>query len=132
MDLGKLLTGMTPKLHDGEYVFCTLDKVDQLYLAIPREDILCEFKETEGITFVLSKQVADSKGLKYEYVAAWLTLQIHSALEAVGLTAAVSKALAEANISANVIAAYYHDHVFVNITDGSKARDVLLKLSGSN
>jgi hypothetical protein len=135
MDLSKLLTGMTPKLHEGEYVFCTLDKSNSLYLSIPREHILCEFKETEGITFVLSKQVADKyagDGLKYEYVAAWLTLEIHSALEAVGLTAAVSKALAEADISANVIAAYFHDHVFVNIKDGIKAQNVLQRLAGSN
>jgi len=133
LDLGKCITGMKPKLHSGEYVFCFLEQTNKLYKAIPREEVLCEFKETEGITFVLLKSVADryaADGLKYEYVAAWLTLEIHSALEAVGLTAAVSKALAEANISANVIAAYYHDHVFVNIKDGAKAQEVLLKLAG--
>ena len=67
--------------------------------------------------------------MRYEYVAAWLTLEIHSALEAVGLTAAVSKALAEANISANVIAAFHHDHIFVDKKDGEKANLILKKLA---
>ena len=131
MDIGKLITGMKPKLNKGEFVFCFLPEnsphysqksKNQLEKIVQREDILCEFKEAEGITFVLKKEVADKMGIKYEYVAAWLTLEIHSALEAVGLTAAVSKSLAEADISANVIAAYHHDHIFVNINDGEKAR----------
>jgi hypothetical protein len=38
---------------------------------------------------------------------------VHSSLEAVGLTAAVAGALTAAGISANVVAAFHHDHVFV-------------------
>lgn len=45
--------------------------------------------------------------------AAWLTLRVHSSLEAVGLTAAVSAALAEHGIAANVLAGFHHDHVLV-------------------
>jgi hypothetical protein len=55
-------------------------------------------------------------------------LTVHSSLEAVGLTAAVSKALTEANISCNVVAAYYHDHIFVPVKDAKQAMRVLEKL----
>ena len=132
-DIDKLIAGMKPKLNEGDYVFCLVSNDSEIYNSkISRKDILMEFKETEGITLILKKNVADKyadDGLRYEYVAAWLTLEIHSALEAVGLTAAVSKALAEANISANVIAAFHHDHIFVDKKDGEKANLVLKKLA---
>jgi hypothetical protein len=62
-------------------------------------------------------------------VCAWITLTVYSSLEAVGLTAAVSKALTDANISCNVIAAYHHDHIFVPIQDAQHAMKVLENLS---
>jgi uncharacterized protein len=62
-------------------------------------------------------------------VAAWITLTVHSALEAVGLTAAFSKALADVNISCNVVAGYYHDHIFVPQQDAEKAMAVLESLA---
>ena len=69
--------------------------------------------------------------LTYHFVAKWITLNVHSSLEAVGLTAAFSNALAEAGISCNVVAAYYHDHIFVAKADADKAMEVLRKLSVS-
>ncbi len=42
-----------------------------------------------------------------------ITLKIHSSLSSVGLTAAVAASLAERGIPANVIAASFHDHLFV-------------------
>ena len=42
-----------------------------------------------------------------------ITLGVFSALDGVGLTAAVSGALASLGIPCNVVAAYHHDHVFV-------------------
>ncbi|MDG1871652.1 MAG: ACT domain-containing protein [Flavobacterium sp.] len=52
-------------------------------------------------------------------------MTIHSSLEAVGLTAAFSKALSENGISCNVVAAFYHDHIFVDVKDTDKAMAVL-------
>jgi hypothetical protein len=92
-------------------------------------DPLCTFQEAEGITIILSKGQADKSSLPYSGLYAWITLTVHSSLEAVGLTAAVSKALTEANISCNVVAAYHHDHIFVPVKDVGRAIDALTRLS---
>ncbi len=126
-DLDKLIKGMTPKLNDGAYVFVTLKDVSQ----IDRNDTICEFKEEEGITVIIEKNKADLLKLDYEFVLSWITLMIHSSLEAVGLTAAISTALTNHNISCNVIAGYYHDHLFVSKQDSEKAVQVLIDLSKS-
>jgi len=124
-DLKKLLHGMEPKLNEGEFVYCTVDTRQRAAPLNP----LCVFQEAEGITVILQKQQADAASLPYSVVCAWITLTVHSSLEAVGLTAAVSKALTEANISCNVVAAYYHDHIFVPTKDAKRAMDVLIKLT---
>jgi hypothetical protein len=120
-----LLKNMTPKLNEGEYVFCTVTDPGELKLS----DIIGTFKEEEGLTIILNKTIADKLGLSYSYTAAWITLTIHSSLEAVGLTAAFSKAFAEASISCNVVAAYYHDHIFVDKKDAENAMNVLKRLA---
>ncbi|MGJ8734565.1 MAG: ACT domain-containing protein [Cellulophaga sp.] len=124
-NLSELLKGMTPKLNKGEYVFCTIKDSSSLN----RKNIICEFKETEGITIVTTKSYADEQGFTYSFIASWITLTIHSSLEAVGLTAAFSTELTKHNISCNVIAAYYHDHIFVDKNDAKKAIYVLKELA---
>lgn len=126
-NLTELIKGMKPMLNEGEYVFCLVPDLN----TISREDTLFEFKEKEGVTVVLEKLKADKMNLKYNYVASWITLTVHSSLDAVGLTATFSEALAKNGISCNVVAAYYHDHIFVSKQDAEKAIDVLNELSES-
>lgn len=76
-------------------------------------DVLSVFKETEGVTLVLEKQEADKAGLFYNGVWSLITCEVHSDLEAVGFLAAITQRLARAQISVNVVSAYYHDHLFV-------------------
>ncbi len=62
---------------------------------------------------VLRQEDADAADLDYELVLSWITLNVHSSLEAVGSTAAFATALGEAGISCNVLAGYFHDHILV-------------------
>ena len=125
VDLQKLIKSMKPELNKGEYVYCLADSKEHAAALDP----LCYFLEKEGVTIILSKEKADTMSIPYSTICVWITLTVHSSLEAVGLTAAVSKSLTEANISCNVVAAFYHDHIFVPAKDAERAMNVLQKLT---
>ena len=116
---------MNPRHNPGEFVFCTVSDLSRLSMS----DILMFFKEEEGHTIIIQKEVADRLNLSYSVILSWITLTVHSSLTAVGLTAAFSKALAEKGISCNVVAAFYHDHIFVAKEDVDEAMIILRKLS---
>lgn len=80
-------------------------------------------------TLILTQDAADAAGLPYDAVFGWITLQVHSSLESVGITSAVSTALARVGISCNVLAGFYHDHLLVPVDDVDEAVDVLGGLS---
>ena len=124
-NLDILLKSMKPKLNIGDFVFCTLKDLT----AVNINDTVLIFKESEGITVIIQKEIADKLNLKYSFIASWITLTVHSSLDAVGLTAAFSKALSDNGISCNVVAAYYHDHIFIPKKDAEKAMNILNTIS---
>ena len=123
--LSALLSSMSPELHPGEYVFTSTPDAAVPAGAAP----VVTVAEEEGLTMVLRKKDADRLGLGYDYVAGWITLRVHSALEAVGLTAAVSAALAREGVSCNVVAGFYHDHLFVPHDSAAQAVRLLEDLA---
>lgn len=127
-DLAVLLASLDPELHPGRYVF-VLAPEGGLALEL---DVIAMVREAEGLTLVLAADDADRAGLTYEGAMEWITLRVHSALDAVGLTAAFSTALAVAGLSANVIAGLHHDHVFVPAGRGPDALAVLRALSATS
>ena len=125
LNLAALVKEMSPIVNRGEYVFATVTDVSN----IDRKETVCEFRETEGSTVVIERKKADELGLPYDFIASWITLMIHSSLEAVGLTSLFSTELAKHNISCNVIAGYFHDHIFVPKKDTENAIRVLMSMS---
>jgi len=124
-NLETLLKTMKPRLNEGDFVFCTVSELTLVHIS----DVVLTFKEQEGITIVVKKEMADAWHLDYSFIASWITLTVHSSLEAAGLTAAFSKALADYGIGCNVVAAYYHDHIFVDRNDAEKAIKILNQFS---
>ncbi len=126
VELDELLKSMSPAIQDGEYVFCTLADDEPAYGHL---NPLATFREAEGLTLVISAEAATQANLKFEGTFKQITLTVHSSLEAVGLTAAVATKLASCGISANVIAAYYHDHIFVQTEKAEQALSALKEFS---
>jgi uncharacterized protein len=124
-DLQQMIKNMKPQLNYGAYVFCTLPHLHNLNMG----NVLMSFREAEAYTIIINQEIADELNLTYLDTYGWITLTVHSALNAVGLTAAFSNALAQNNISCNVVAAFYHDHIFVPIADAQKALHILDQLS---
>ena len=109
-DLGKLLAGLSPQLDPAPYVFATLP----VGTPVPAEVTpLATFAEAEGLSLVVEVSQWPAAMGQASAPYARLTMMVHSSLEAVGMTAAMATALTKAGISANVVAAYYHDHIFV-------------------
>jgi uncharacterized protein len=120
-DLKILIDSMHPELSSEQYVFCTTQRnLKEIAEWHPWAIIT----EQEAITVIVRRETADENGLPYESVFRRITLNVHSSLDAVGLTAAVSTKLTRSGISANMVAGYYHDHIFIQ----NEKADVALHL----
>ena len=109
-NLSILLASLSPKLSQQEYVFCTLPGH---YGDFSQLAPVAAFVEDEGLSLIIRKDTALFHQITFESVFRLITLTVCSSLDAVGLTAAVSNKLAERGLSANIVAAYHHDHIFV-------------------
>ncbi len=121
---------MEPELHPESYIFCTIENTDPSNIFDLKP--LLTFQEKEGITLIIEKEIADKNNIKYEATFNQITLTVHSSLEAVGLTAAFANKLSLKRISANVVAAYYHDHIFVQEEKANEALMALYELQAEN
>ncbi|MEM1431157.1 MAG: ACT domain-containing protein [Pseudomonadota bacterium] len=119
-DTEAMIAGMAPELLAGEVAFVSLPAPEAAaYMAEARAAI----REAEGVTLILPRTHAavpeDALALRQ------ITLRVHSALDGVGLTAAVAGALAAAQIPCNVVAGFHHDHIFVPASEAERAVTVL-------
>lgn len=120
-DLDILLRTMAPALQPDVYAFVSLPGDTHVDAA----DVVASVREPEGLSVVVERAAAERAGLTPALVCRWITLTVHSDLAAVGLTAAVARALADDGIACNVVAGTFHDHLFV---PADRADDALLAL----
>ncbi|WP_116133216.1 ACT domain-containing protein [Tropicimonas sp. IMCC34043] len=115
-----MVRAMAPRLLSGRFAFRSVTDPADAARLLP--EALASFREDEGLSLILPAA---------EGVPAFrqITLDVLSALDGVGLTAAVSAALAAHDIPCNVVAANNHDHVFVPDDRAEAALAVLLALS---
>ncbi|MBM1631427.1 ACT domain-containing protein [Sulfitobacter mediterraneus] len=123
-----MISGMSPELRPGIFVFATVD--DQLAAGLIGQAISV-FREDEGLSLLLPVSVAKAAGLPVDHPMRCITLNVYSSLEGVGLTAAVATALAANGIACNMVAAFHHDHAFVPEALGETAMQVLKALQSS-
>ena len=117
-DLNRLLATMQPTLSPETYVFCSLNDMDRLGALKPR----MLFVEAEGLTLIIEREAALAEDLTFEFECRMITLNVHSALEAVGFLARVIPSLADLGMGVNPVAGFYHDHLFV---PADRAQDAL-------
>ena len=118
---------MEPVLNPGTYAYaCVPFGTD-----VSRVDAIATVREAEGLTLVVAEETAQGLGLEVLFRCAWITLHVHSDLQAVGLTAAFSNALGQAGISCNVVAGAFHDHIFVPVERADQAMAALRQLQQS-
>ena len=123
-NLEVLLTNLQPTLDNGEFVFCTLPDGESFTHLEPKAFI----QEAEGISLIMPATNARENGIAFTGTYKAISLTVHSSLEAVGLTAAISTALAESGLSANIVAGYYHDHIFIQSDKADAAMQVIQSL----
>jgi hypothetical protein len=125
--LDELIAGLSPGLEPDSYVLISIPGA--VYGDLAELEPLASIREHEGLSLVIERSRARAAQVGDEPVFRMISLNVHSSLEAVGLTAAVASALAGQGISANMLAGYFHDHILVPAADAERALDVLKSLS---
>ena len=125
-DLSTLISAMDPVLSESEYAFCSVEPGQYEFL---KELCLMQFRETEGITYIIPREDAERELIHYTYPCRLITLNVHSSLEAVGFLAEITKYLALAGISVNAVSAFHHDHLFVPTDKADLALTILSALA---
>lgn len=72
---------------------------------------------------------AESMKARWAFQCRKIVLEVHSSLEAVGLTAAVCAVLTPLGVSCNVVAGFHHDAIFVREGDQERAMQALRGLT---
>lgn len=124
-DLQTMLRTLTVSRRPGRYIMTGPMEADEA-TALSLEQVEALISEAEGWTAIVKADAASTSDESEHF--AWLTLDVHSSLHAVGLTAAVSSALADAGIPANMVAAFHHDHLLVPTGRAAEALEVLAAL----
>jgi hypothetical protein len=116
---------MKPALDPRVWVYCCVDR------SYPTDELkpLLLFRENEGVTILIEREVAEQINLPFSFPSRRITLRVHSDLEAVGFLARLASELTKYGIPANAVSAYYHDHLFVPLDRSEEALRVLEELS---
>lgn len=123
-DLAAILAALTVARRDGTWVVCEVDPRH-----VPDLDLVSALVvEDEATTVVVGEQDAVRLGLVPRFRAAWLTVEVATALDGVGLTAVLAGALAEHGLPCNVLAGSRHDHLLVPVERADEALAALRSL----
>ncbi len=128
-DLRVLLSNMSPSLSEEEFVFCSLDEARLGQLSARP---IATFRESEAMSAIIPRQLADDEGLEYRFVARMIKIGVHSSLDAIGLIAAIAGKLTAAGISVNPVSATFHDYLFVPADKAHEAMAALAELSSDS
>lgn len=126
-DLSRLLAEAAPHLHPRPVAVVRLEGL-AMSPSLPAEAVIATLREAEGLTLYVDLAAAEAAGLPVAFRAAWITMTVDSALDAVGFTAAFAGALARAGIACNVLAGARHDHLFVPLEQAEAAMAALRRL----
>lgn len=126
-NINTLLKSMSPSLQEGLYVYCCAPDNRVPAGVCP----IATFREAEGLTLIIPREQAIDANLGFQFECAWITLNVHSSLDAVGFIAMISASLAKAHIPCNVVSAYHHDHLFVPFQSRERVVQLLHELAAS-
>jgi hypothetical protein len=125
INLNQLLKGMEPALHPEIFVFATFNNGEDIAALDP----IMMFKESEGTTLIITQAAGEHKEIRFEFPCRMITLNIHSALDAVGFLAKVTSRLAELGMGVNPVAGFYHDHLFIPDNRAEDAMEALYEMA---